>query len=222
MEKGHRYQKGGKAIHRAELLNESDYTIIATYQLEYRGIGEYYRLAYKLHTLQLLKWIMEISLTKTLARKHKTSVKKIYKKYQTELEVEGRKYKVLQTTVTREGKNPLVATWGGIPLTWDIKATIEDRPGRQWNRRSELEKRLLAQTCELCGATHITARIEVHHIRALKDLQKYDGREKPLWVKVMAARRRKTLVLCHTCHVDLHAGRPLKQNVSRSRMENIH
>ncbi|MBO0794989.1 MAG: maturase, partial [Ktedonobacteraceae bacterium] len=217
IEKCNRYQKGGKAIHRAELLNESDYTIIATYQLEYRGIVEYYRLAYNLHTLQLLKWIMEISLTKTLASKHKTSVKKIYKKYQTELEVEGRKYKVLQTTVPREGRNPLVATWGGIPLTWDIKATIQDRPGPQWNRQSELEKRLLAQTCEICGATRMTTQIEVHHIRALKDLQKYDGREKPLWVKVMAARRRKTLVLCHACHDDLHAGRPLKQQVSRSR-----
>jgi hypothetical protein len=34
---------------------------------------------------------------------------------------------------------------------------------------------------------------------------------------VMAARRRKTLVLCHTCHTDLHAGRPLKRSVSRSR-----
>lgn len=66
-EKCNRYRKGGKAIHRAELLNESDYTIIATDQLEYRGIVEYYRLAYNLHTLQLLKWIMETSLTKTKA-----------------------------------------------------------------------------------------------------------------------------------------------------------
>lgn len=66
-EKCHRYRKGGKAIHRAELLNESDYTIIATDQLEYRGIVEYYRLASNLHTLQLLKWIMETSLTKTKA-----------------------------------------------------------------------------------------------------------------------------------------------------------
>jgi len=138
-EKRNRYQKGGKAVHRAELLNESDSTIISTYQLEYRGIVEYYRLAYNFHTLQLLKWIMETSLTKTLASKHKISVKKIYKKYQTELEVEGKKYKVLQATVQREGKNPLVATWCGIPLTWDIKATIQDRPGPQWNRRSGIQ-----------------------------------------------------------------------------------
>jgi hypothetical protein len=65
----------------------------------------------------------------------------------------------------------------------------------------------------------MTDKIEVHHIRALKDLTTYDGREKPRWVKIMAARRRKTLILCQTCHRDLHAGRPLKQRVSRSRTE---
>ena len=66
-EKCKRYRRKGKPIHRAELLNESDYTILATYQLEYRGMVNYYRMAYNLHTLQKLKWVMEQSLTKTLA-----------------------------------------------------------------------------------------------------------------------------------------------------------
>ena len=79
-----------KPIHRAELLNESDYTIVATYQLEYRGIVNYYRMAYNLHTLQKLKWVMEISLAKTLAHKHKISVAKVYKKYKAELDIQGK------------------------------------------------------------------------------------------------------------------------------------
>ena len=217
LDKCSRYMKRGKPIHRSELENESDFTIISTYQLEYRGIVEYYRMAYNLHTLNRLKAVMQESLAKTLAFKYKTSIRKIYEKYHTEIEVEGKRYKVFQVIVPREGKKPLVATWGGIPLTWDIGATIEDRPRQKWNRRLELEKRLLAQTCEICEATRLTTQIEVHHIRALKDLNKYDGREKPLWVKIMAARRRKTLVLCRTCHDDLHAGRPLKRKyVSRS------
>jgi group II intron reverse transcriptase/maturase len=220
MEKCNRYKKRGKPTHRASLLNESDYTIITTYQLEYRGIVNYYRHAYNLHTLQSLKWIMEWSLTKTLAHKHKTSVGNIYKKYQTRLSVDGKTYKGLQVTVPREGKKPLVATWGGIPLKWDIKAPLEDQPQRSyWNSRSELERRLLAQVCEHCGATRMTDTIEVHHIRALKDLNRYEGREKPSWVKIMAARRRKTLVLCRTCHLALHAGHPLRHKQSRSRTE---
>jgi group II intron reverse transcriptase/maturase len=44
--KSERYMGGGKAIHRKELLEVSDYTIIVSYQLEYRGIANYYRLAY--------------------------------------------------------------------------------------------------------------------------------------------------------------------------------
>jgi hypothetical protein len=162
---------------------------------------------------------MERSLAKTLAAKHKTSVKAIYRKYKTVQVIDGKSYTCLQVNVPREGKRPLVATWGAIPLMWDIKATIDDQPHqRRWWGRSELEKRLLAQRCEVCGATRLTDQMEVHHIRALKDLNKYTGREKPLWVQCMAARCRKTLVLCHTCHGDVHAGRPLKRNVSRSRM----
>ncbi len=215
-EKCHRYQKRGRPVHRPELLNESDFTIISTYQLEYQGLVEYYRLADNLHTLNRLKWVMETSLTKTLAHKHQTSVAKIYQKYQARMTVKGKEQKVLQVIVPREGKKPLVATWGGIALTWNIQANPEDRPQPKWNSRSELEKRLLAQVCE---ATRLTDQIEVHHIRALKDLKQYDGREKPPWVPIMAARRRKTLVLCRTCHDDLHAGRPLrKKPVSRSRM----
>jgi hypothetical protein len=218
LEKCKRYQQRGIPSHRAALLNESDYTIVATYQLEYRGIVNYYRLAYDLRTLRYLKRIMEISLTKTLAAKHQISVKAVYRKYKARLMVDGRTYKGLQVTVPREGKKPLVATWGGIPLIWDVNATIQDRPHQMpWNSRSELEKRVLAQICEVCEATSMTDKIEVHHIRALKDLDTYEGREKPPWVKIMAVRRRKTLILCQTCHQDLHAGRPLRRKVSRSR-----
>ena len=211
-EKCNRYKRKGKAVHRTELTNESDYTILMTYQLEYRGIVNYYRLAYNLHTLQHLKWVMDTSLTKTLAHKHKLSVPKVYDKYRAELNVNGMTYKGLQVVIPREGKNPLTATWGGIPLTWDVKATLEDQPQqRVWGKRSELEKRLLAQVCEQCGITALIDKIEVHHIRALKDLEKYTGRDKPQWVQVMAARKRKTLVLCRTCHMDIQYGHPVRR-----------
>ncbi|GAC1646088.1 MAG: reverse transcriptase domain-containing protein [Ktedonobacteraceae bacterium] len=215
-EKCKRYMRRNKPIHRAELLNESDYTIVATYQLEYRGIVNYYRLAYNLHTLQKLKWVMEMSLAKTLARKHQISVSKVYRKYKTNLDIQGKRYKGLQVTIPREGKKPLVATWGGIPLIWDVNASIEDQTQTRWGNRSELEKRLLARVCEHCGVTYMTDQIEVHHIRALKDLEKYTGREKPQWVQIMAARQRKTLVLCRTCHMDIQYGRPHRRKVSRS------
>src|SRR6266568_2913092 len=91
-EKCNRYKRHNTVMHRTELLNESDYTIISTYQLEFRGIANYYRLAYNLHTLHQLKWVMDQSLTKTLATKHHTSVQKIIDKYKAELVVEGTTY----------------------------------------------------------------------------------------------------------------------------------
>ncbi len=220
-EKRQRYQQRGKPIHRTELLKESDYTIISTYQLEYRGIVNYYRYAYNLHRLQTLKGTMEGSLVKTLAAKHNTSVGHIYRKYRTRLQVDGRTYQGLQVTVAREGKKPLVAIWGGISLQWDITTPLDDHPRQIWHERSELEQRLLAQVCEHCGVTRMTERIEIHHLRALKDLNRYEGQEKPNWVKIMAARHRKTLALCRTCHLDLHAGRPLRHKRSRSRTGSI-
>lgn len=204
-EKQERYMKKGKAVHRVELINDSDFTIIATYQAEYRGIANYYRFAYNMRTLDHLKWVMETSLTKTLARKLKITVSQVYKRYGAEVKVDGRTYKGLQVVVPREGKEPLTATWGGIPLIRDMKQNISDKRARITGGRTELVMRLLAQKCELCESTED---IQVHHIRKLKDLEQYTGREKPDWVKVMAARKRKTLIVCRTCHENITYGRP--------------
>lgn len=198
------YMQDSKPIHRPELLNNSVYDIIVQYQREYRGIVEYYRLAHNLHTMDKLKWAMENSLTRTLSSKLKITVSQVYQRFNTVLRQENGIYKGLQHTVPREGKKPLVATWGGISLKRDRKAKLNDNVIQQWASRTELEQRLIAQVCEVCGATE---KIQVHHIRAMRHLDKY-GRKKPLWVQTMAARQRKTLVLCHTCHMDIEYGRP--------------
>ena len=200
------YGREKKAKHRAELLENEDYTIVLTYQLEYRGIANYYQLAHNMFHLKELKWIMEISLTKTLAAKYKLPVGKVYEKYGTTLMVQGKKYKVLQASVPREGKSPLVATWGGIPLKRNMKATLEERPSRLYDNQTELVQRLLAERCELCGSTKD---VEVHHVQAMRKLHEYPGRSKPEWVKRMIALRRKTLILCKRCHEAVEHGLPI-------------
>jgi group II intron reverse transcriptase/maturase len=202
------YRRNGRPVHRAERMQESDYTIVTMYQLEYRGIANYYRLAYNMTKLNKLRWVMENSLLKTLAAKHQTKTSKIAKKYKAELEVDGRRYQVLQVVIPREEKKPLVATWGGIPLTWDIKATLEERPKKLYGERTELVRRLLAGVYELCGSDED---VEIHHVRAMKDLHEYPGRPKPAWVKRMIGLKRKTMPLCRTCHEDVHAGRPMRR-----------
>jgi len=220
--KCHQYLKNGKAIHRTELINESDYTIVSLYQTIYRGIVNYYQLAYNLSTLQRLRYTMEQSLVKTLARKHQCSVQRIYDRYRADLMVNGTRYKGLRVVVPRGDKPPLIATWGGVPLKWSRTARPEDQPEQRiWASRSELEKRLLAQVCEQCGATSQTDKIEVHHIRALKDLDTYPGREKPAWVKHMATRRRKTLILCRKCHMAIQYGHPVNRQGSTLKNDSL-
>lgn len=203
------YRRGKKAVPRTWLENESDYAIVMTYQLEYRGIANYYRLAYNMTSLRKLKWVMETSLTKTLASKHKMSVSKVYENYEVKLKVDGKEYKGLQVIVPKpdKRKNPLVATWGGISLVWDSKATLDDHPPRLYHTgRTELVQRLLAECCELCGRDE---QLEVHHVHAMRKLHEYPGRPKPAWVKRMIALRRKTLVLCKRCHEATDHGLPI-------------
>src|SRR2546425_2905475 len=147
------YLRGQEAIHRAELIQESDFYNITKYQAEFRGIANYYRLAYNMHTLRKLKWVMETSLTKTLAHKFKVSVPKIYEKYGVELVIDNKRSKGLQVSIPRQDKKPLVATWGGVSLSWDIQATLEEQLPHTWTGRSELVQRLLADFCEICGSS---------------------------------------------------------------------
>jgi len=198
------YTRHGKPVYLMPRVNNSVYSIMAHYQAEYAGVVQYYRLAYNLHQLSQLKWVMEVSLTKTLAKKLKTSRAQIYHRYGTSLQTQQGTYRVLQTTVDRgPDKTPLTAHFDGISLCWNKWVTVHDEFPTIWNKRSELVERLQAQKCELCGTT---LNIEVHHIRKLADL-KQTGRNKPQWAQVMAARKRKTLVVCQNCHNQIHAGR---------------
>jgi group II intron reverse transcriptase/maturase len=200
------YVKHGGPWHRPELLHQSVFDIVTQYQSVYRGVVNFYRLAHNLRDVATLQGIMQHSLTRTLAAKLRISVPEVYRRYRVEiLGEDGTRRAGLEVRIARDGKAPLVAQWGGISLAWNVDATLDDRliPFRFANT-TEIVQRLLAEKCELCGSTD---RIQVHHIRALKDLKRQGRLDKPLWATVMAARRRKTLVVCHRCHVDIHGGR---------------
>lgn len=206
-ERSARYMRNGKPIHRPERASNEDFSIIADYQAEYRGYVQYYSLAVNIAKLNKLRWIMWSSVLKTLANKYKTTVRKIGKRYIKPVKFPHGTRKCVEVIVERDNKKPLVARFGGIPLKRQLKATMNDQSLTPWKpKRSELLQRLLADECEVCGAV---GNIEVHHIRALKDLKVKGRREKPLWMQIMSARRRKTLMVCRRCHDDIQYGRPM-------------
>ena len=200
------YMRNGKPAHRSSLIHDDDYGIVVRYQSEYRGVVQYYLLAYNVHHFGRLHRVMEMSLARTLAAKHKSTARKMRRQYKSVAETEYGPRVCLKVVKQRDnGKRPLVAQFGGIPLKRLRQAVLTDQqPQRYRTDRTELIKRLLADECEMCGST---VDVEVHHIRALRDLNVKGQGEKPWWVQLMAARQRKTLVVCRTCHTDIHHGR---------------
>ena len=142
---------------------------------------------------------------KTLAGKHRSSVTKMAAKYKTVIDTPAGKRTCFQVNVTRDSRKPLIARFGGIPLRRQRNAALTDlAPVMASAKRNELIHRLLADRCEICQSRN---QIEVHHIRKLADLNRHDRPDRPAWIHLMAKRRRKTIVICRSCHEDIHAGR---------------
>ncbi|MEV6024676.1 hypothetical protein [Streptomyces sp. NPDC052036] len=115
----------------------------------------------------------------------------------------ARKY--FEARVERTVRKPLVGRFGRIPLRRDERTVINDRRLAPVNtKRKELVTRLLAGRCEACRRID---EVEVHHVAKLADLGRPGDR--PPWADLMAARHRKTLVVCSTCHADIHGRKPV-------------
>jgi AI2M/AI1M-like HNH endonuclease/type II intron maturase len=199
-----------KAAHKRELAYLSDAEIILAYNGELRGLANYYALAVgakgKLHKLARMQWI---SLLKTLANKHKTSVNHIANCLKQEdgyaLIVKGEQQTRTIRVFRLKDLTPPEATDPQLDSMYNsFRLTLS---------HSELIRRLNAEKCEYCETTD--GPFEVHHIRKMKDV----AQGKACWQKLMIARNRKTLILCLRCHQQLHAGTLPDQDCRRKRVK---
>lgn len=202
-----RFSRNGKVIHRAELRNESDYTIIQRYQSILRGLYNFYCMATNVSKrMSHIKWILQVSLLKTLANKLRITMGRVIKKYR----APDAEFAMFRRVIVRPGKEPLVATFGGISLSQNPDGMGMDDFDSQavWNypagSRSEAVQHLLHKVCLLCGEM---GPVQMHHIRKLSDIDRPGRRPKEQWEKIMAARRRKMIPVCGRCHGHIHAGR---------------
>jgi group II intron reverse transcriptase/maturase len=199
------YLLRGKPARRTQIINRDDYHIVATYGSEYRGIVQYYLLAGDVFQLNRLRWVMQTSLLRTLASKHRSTVTKMAAKHRAKITTPLGPRTCYEAIVQRTGRKPLVARFGGIPLARRKTAVIDDRtPEGLPHPRKELVTRLLKGKCELCEQT---GQMHVHHVRKLAELSP-PGPTQPTWAALMARRRRKTLVTCSDCHQHIHTGQP--------------
>ena len=132
---------------------------------------------------------MERSCLKTLASKHKTTTRQIRKKYH-----DGHGWSI----PAGSRKKPKRI---GIIKFWDYPKKFysdEIKEYRFYGYKSMLWKRIQKGVCELCNV-RMERKGVVHMVRKLKDLG-----DRP-WEQTMKRMRRKTLVVCHSCHNLIHA-----------------
>jgi group II intron reverse transcriptase/maturase len=200
-----RYMRNGSPAARGQLFHDSDFTIVGKYGAEYRGFVQYYLLAQDVFRLNTLHWVMETSMLKTLAAKHRSTVPAMARAFKAIISTPVGPRICFEAVVQRDtGRKPLIARFGGIPLIRKRTAVLTDRRTTMASPGNELIHRLLAGKCEICDAGK---GLQVHHLRKLADLNRPGRPDRPPWMTLMAARRRKTLVVCSACHHSIHAGR---------------
>ncbi len=176
-------------VRRTALVGLSDLEIVAAYNAELRGISNYYRMACNFNALGYFSYLMEYSCLKTLAAKHKSTIKKVRRMYRDGAGRWGIPYE------TKAGKKRMY--FADYASCKTAKKTDDKKPLNgtwYWHSPNTIEKRLTAHKCELCG-TETAERYEIHHVNKVKNLK---GKEH--WERVMIAKRRKTLVVCWECH----------------------
>lgn len=180
---------------RAKYINHDDLEIMTIYNAEIRGLYNYYSIANNCSKMHSFKYIMEYSLCKTFARKYKTSVGKICKKYKKAgvftVNYVNKAGKEIARTLYNDGfkrRNPM------------YEPKCDNYPNYSvCLGKTSLVDRLKAQKCEICGSIN---KLDMHHIRKLKDLKGKKG-----WEKIMIARKRKTIAVCEECHTKIHSGK---------------
>jgi len=198
-----------RAASRGALTQLSDAEILLAYNGELRGLANYYALACNMkQRMNKLAYIWQTSFFRTLAHKHRQSVHKISSQLKTDegytLPIPKKDgVRVLRLFRLKDLRPPA----GTSP-------DIDDPPNTLalTLSRSELIRRLNSGQCEYCETTR--GPFEVHHVRKLKDIEP----GKTLWQRMMSARRRKTLVLCRSCHHLLHEGKlPAREAIARTK-----
>lgn len=179
---------------RMRMRNIDDLEILTRYNSEIRGFYNFYCIANNVSKMHSFKYMMEYSMYKTFAGKHKSTVRKILRKYQ-----RNKNFTVSYTNKKGESKSIIFYNKGFRKKSFPDGFDTDSLPNTNYTMgNTSLVDRLKARECELCGDSND---LEMHHVKRVKDLK---GKKK--WEILMIARRRKTLAVCHRCHRKIHNG----------------
>ena len=162
----------------------------------------YYLPASDVWRLHALRWNAKTSMLKTLGAKHTSTVTKMAARFKAKIETPHGLRTCFEARIRREGKKDLVARFGGIPLQRDRgRVHHQPCPGPGAGAPQGADATATWGRCELVEPA---AAVEVHQVAKLARLGK-PGPGQPAWAALMAKIRRKTLMVCLTCHEVIHA-----------------
>lgn len=178
---------------RLSMSGLTDLEVLDTYNSQTRGICNYYSFASNFAKLKYFVYLMEYSCLKTLAQKHKARISAIKRRYKA-----GHSWGIPYET--KNGvKKMMVVKFSDLNKSAVFHGNVDRITHHaHFTNVNSLESRLKAKMCELCGADGGTT-FEIHHVKKLRNLK---GKEQ--WERAMIARKRKTLVVCKSCHTGIH------------------
>jgi len=204
------FMKNRKSVHINKRLNFTLTEMISKYNSEIRGLYNYYCLAGNVSKrIGTFKFYHYFSLVKSIAAKHKISVKKAIKRFgipvKNKLGTGTRN--IIGTTYEKKNGDRKTLIYFNDSLK--RKTYISSKIMEEFNAsyKNEIIRRLLNEYCELCNHKIPYEQLIVHQIRSLKKLkEKYKKRngDTPGWAKLMMKINRKTLVVCKHCHKKIH------------------
>ena len=202
-------------------MNDDDYTIVSRFQAEFRGVVQYLRAGPECRppSGNCTRVMHVVAGQDPWPTSTRPPAAKVLRRYQSTVDTEhgptGLSPRSWFERGTRE--NPLL--WHSS-VAYPLKRQAAGRPRRSSTQTIQAGtqrvdfKRLLADKCETVRGT-----TDEHsgppRPRSSRPESKGPRREKPMWMRTMAARRRKTLVVCRKCHMDIHHGRITPQSQRR-------
>lgn len=110
------YQKNNKPCHISSIVNYTVCDIIDWYQMRYKEFVNYYKFTRNQGVISYIKWVMQVSMMKTLSLKLKVSCAKLYKRFSARKIINGYAYKIiLYKYINPLTHNVRESYFGGIP-----------------------------------------------------------------------------------------------------------
>src|SRR6266566_8302118 len=171
--------------------------IINLYSSVNRGIQNYYRFVDNWSRLNRVQYILRYSLAKTLARKYKISLSKVFKRFG----------KHIRSVIKgKEGKKDREVSF------YSNRNWSKNRDAFQSNTVSNVDRVQMAtkmrtrsklgKPCCICGES--AEQIAMHHVRHRRKLS--HRREPTGFNRILRAINRKQIPVCGNCHGKIHRG----------------